>query len=113
LVVVHEKNHTKGGAAVSEENNNGADVALEGFGGKVAVKNVKRVETLANIATLILVCLIAYGGYLHVAHASKQADVLEQTFKEMTAAQREQNCLIAIPESQREHKADFCKRITR
>jgi hypothetical protein len=95
------------------EQQDGADLALKIAGQEVNLRNVKRIETLANIATLIIVVLIAYGGYLHVAHASKQADVLEQTFKEMTAAQREQNCLIAIPESQREHKADFCKRITR
>jgi hypothetical protein len=98
---------------MSEENNNGADIALELGGQKVNVKNVKSLNTLATIATLILVSLVAYGGYLHVQHASKQADVLEQTFKEMTQAQREQNCLIAIPETQRESKADFCKRITR
>jgi hypothetical protein len=98
---------------MSEEQQPGADIALELGGQKVNVKNVKSLNTLATIATLILVCLIAYGGYLHVQHASKQSEVLQETFKEMTQAQREQNCLIAIPESQREHKADFCKRITR
>ena len=95
------------------EETNGADVALEIGGQKLNVKNVKSLNTLATIATLVLVCLIAYGGWLHVEHANKQAVLLSDTFKEMTQAQREQNCLIAIPESQREQKSDFCKRITR
>ena len=95
------------------EETNGSDVALEGFGTKVNVKNVKSLNTLATVATLLIVCLIAYGGWLHVNHANAQASLLSETFKEMTQAQREQNCLIAIPESQREQKADFCKRITR
>lgn len=95
------------------EETNGSDIALELAGQKVNVKNVKSLNTLATIATLILVCLIAYGGYLHVQHANQQAALLSETFKEMTQAQREQNCLIAIPEAQRELKADFCKRVTR
>ena len=95
------------------EETNGADVAVEFAGQKVNLKNVKSLNTLATIATLVLVCLIAYGGWLHVNHANAQATLLSETFKEMTQAQREQNCLISIPESQREQKADFCKRITR
>ena len=95
------------------EETNGSDVALELAGQKVNLKNVKSLNTLATIATLIVVILIAYGGYLHVEHSNKQAALLSDTFREMTQAQREQNCLIAIPESQREQKADFCKRITR
>lgn len=98
---------------MSEETSNGADVALEIGGQKLNVKNVKSLNTLATLTTLILVCLIAYGGWLHVEAAAKSTALLHDTFKEMTQAQREQNCLIAIPESQREQKADFCKRITR
>lgn len=98
---------------MSEEQHQGADIALELGGQKVNVRNVKSLNTLATLATLILVCLIAYGGYLHVQHASKQAESLQETFKEMTQSNREQNCLIAIPESQRESKSEFCKRITR
>ena len=98
---------------MSDEANHGADVALEVGGQKLNLKNVKSLNTLATVATLVLVCLIAYGGWLHTQHATQQAQLLSETFKEMTQAQREQNCLIAIPESQREQKADFCKRITR
>ena len=95
------------------EETNGSDVALEIGGQKLNVKNVKSLNTLATVATLIVVILIAYGGWLHVQHANQQAVLLSDTFKEMSQAQREGNCLIAIPEAQREQKADFCKRITR
>ncbi len=78
---------------------------LEIAGQRIHLKSVA-LNTLLTMATLICIVLIGYTLWHHVAQA-------DATLKEMVQAQREQNCLIAIPEVQRESKADFCKRITR
>lgn len=84
-----------------------ADTAL----GKFAFKGA--LNTLATVATLIIVCVMSVFLYQHVAQAAARDDVLAKAFDAFTQAQREQNCLIAIPEAQREMKAEFCKRVTR
>jgi hypothetical protein len=107
------------GEAMSEENNNGADVALDLAGQKINLRNVKSLNTLATIATLILVVLLCYAFYVHSQDARDNGKefvqaVREQTVavKEQTTVAREHNCLNSYQGPVNE-KADFCKRITR
>ena len=51
---------------------NGADVSLEGFGGKVNIKNVKSLNTAVTIATFAAVCALGAVGWF--AHAQAQND---------------------------------------
>jgi hypothetical protein len=78
---------------------------LEVAGQKIHLKSVA-LNTLLTIFVAIGVSLIGYMLFHHVAQA-------DATLKEMVQAQRENNCLISIPEKDREYKAEFCKRITR
>lgn len=71
------------------------------------------VNTIATFITLVLVALLCILLYQHIGQADKRDEGLSKAFQEMAQAQREQNCLISIPEAQREAKADFCKRITK
>jgi hypothetical protein len=89
---------------MTDETEVSAETALGKF--RVAGKDV---STLATIANLILVVLLLLLMWQHIGHA----DSYSRTLQDMVQAMREQNCLIAIPEAQREAKADFCKRITK
>lgn len=82
---------------MSEQTEVSAETALGKF--RIAGKDM---GSVMPIATLLIVLFLAFMGY-------QQLGVL----REMTQAVREQNCLISIPEAQREAKADFCKRITK
>lgn len=96
---------------MSEEN--GADVDLNIAGQKVALKNVKSLNTIVSLIAAVAAC---FGVYLVMAHASDTKDAgkeLVLALKEMTQAAREQNCLMAFPQEKREVNADLCKRLSR
>lgn len=104
---------------MSEDRNDGADVNVEVMGNKVNLKNVKSLNTLATVATLIVVVLIAYVTWAHGTEAKENGKSLVDAINSMTKAQqdtvrahRETNCLIGMKESEREAKAEFCKRIS-
>lgn len=100
---------------MSEEN--GADVNLEVGGQKIAVRNVKSLNTLATVATLIMVICMAVIGYqmldAHAQHSVKNTDTLISVLKEQAVAQRVTNCLMATVQEQREAKLATCERIAR
>ena len=77
------------------------EVSAETALGKFRVAG-KDVNTITSAATLLLVVYLIW-----------QTAQQSSAFHEMAQAIREHNCLISIPESQREAKADFCKRITK
>lgn len=117
------------------EETNGADVAVEIAGQKVNLRNVKSLNTLATIATLIVVCLIGYMVFTHTADAKdngkeiaaelkaqnketaailKDANrELSEVLKELARAAREQNCLLSLPQEKRIENVEICKRISR
>lgn len=77
-------------------------------------------NTLFTVLGFILSCLIAWVLWQHQTSAASKDDVFVSALKdvataqrETTTVQREMNCLISIPEAQREAKAEFCKRVTR
>ena len=105
---------------MSEEQTNGADIALEVGGQKVNLRNVKSLNTIATVATLILVVLLCYAFYMHMtdARASNQAFVTaikEQTTatRESAAAQREQTCMMKFDQRERQANAEFCRQVSR
>lgn len=85
-----------------------ADTAIGKF--KVSGQNLNH---LATVVTLIIVVLIGVLLYQHMTQATVKDTGLASALSDMVQAQREQNCLIAIPEATRESKAEFCKRVTR
>ncbi len=97
------------------EQTNGADLSVKVAGQEVNVRNVKSLNTLATITTLIAVCVGGFAIYTIVAaHAAETKDAsreLVQALKEMTQTAREQNCLISMPQDRRD--AELCKRISR
>lgn len=96
---------------------NGADVNLKVPGGEVNLRNVKSLNTLATVATLIFVCAGICGGYLMLtAHASETKDAgreFVQALKEVAQSLRENNCLTTFTPEKREANADMCKRLSR
>lgn len=90
---------------------NGADVAVEIAGQKVNLRNVKSLNTLATVATLIIVCVMGYVLYAHAGDTKDASKELTMALKEMTQAAREQNCLISMPQDRRD--PELCRRISR
>lgn len=113
------------------EETNGADVNLEIGGQKVNVRNVKSLNTLATVASLLGVILLCYVVWEHKMDASAQEvkresaaaqrDVLlTSAIKEMAAAQKEgvvaqrvMNCLLSTDQKDRRAQLDTCERIAR
>ena len=99
------------------EEKNGADVAVKIAGQEFNVRNVKSLNTLATVATLVIcVCGFTIGWFLIDAHATsttKRDDTLISVLKEQAIAQRVTNCLMATPQDQRESKLPTCERIAR
>lgn len=95
------------------EQPNGADVALDAFGVKANVKNVKSLNTGVCLATLLGVILIGYVVFEHKADARTHGESLTAVMKDMAQAIREGNCINSYPEAERENKIETCKRITR
>ena len=120
---------------MSDEEPNGADVAVEIAGQKVNLRNVKSLNTLATVATLLVALLIGYVILTHTTDAKdsgkevaaelkatnkETAAVLRETSKEISAglkelaiAARESNCLLSMEQGKRAESADLCKRLSR
>ena len=103
---------------------NGADIAVRVAGQEVNLRNVKSLNTMATVATLIIViCGFTIGWFLLDAHAKggekKDVDLssvlreMVQVNREIAQGQREMNCLISLPTERRESQSDICKRIAR
>ena len=80
--------------------------------GSVSFSGKKTAEVIA-ILSLCLLFVLAWVLWEHKADAKEQQESLTTVMKEMVSAQREQNCLIAIKQDERENKAEFCRRIVR
>lgn len=109
---------------MSEEQQNGADVDVSIAGQQVKLKNIKSLNTLATVATLVLVCVLGYAFWEHKVDAKAEGlardSMLTTAFKEiansqkeMAQAVREGNCINSYPEAERETKVEQCRRITR
>ena len=111
---------------MSEEN--GADVAVKVAGQEVTLRNVKSLNTLATVATLIIViCGFTIGWNLLDAHAKggekKEAalvSALQELAKSHRDASRDQvkeqrmlNCLIVADQKDRRRAYEDCERISR
>lgn len=96
-----------------DQKSNGADVAVEVAGQKLNLKNVKSLNTLATVATLILVVLLVYAFWEHKIDAQAGGVAQNSALTNLVQAVREGNCINSYPESERENKIEFCKRITR
>ena len=120
---------------MADEQQVGADVAVEIAGQKVNLRNVKSLNTLATMATLILTCVVGWIIFTHSSEAKdglkeiaaelkvsnketaavlKEANKeLSEVLKEMARASRETNCLLAMPPEKRAENVELCKRISR
>ena len=111
---------------MSEEN--GADVAVKIAGQEVNLRNIKSLNTLATVATLIIViCGFTIGWNLLDAHAKggekKEAalvSALQELAKSHREASRDQvkeqrmlNCLIVADQKDRRRAYEDCERIAR
>lgn len=81
-------------------------------GQELAIKGVS-INTIATVATLMLVTVLGVLYYYHGADTREASKELVGALKEMTQAAREQNCLISMPQDRREQNAEICKRISR
>jgi hypothetical protein len=80
--------------------------------GKYAFKG-SQLNTLATVATLVVVCVIAYVGYGHAADTREINRDLASAMREMAQANREQNCLLLFEQKDRPSKALECKNNSR
>ena len=104
---------------MAADNNSDGEVQITTPIGSLSSKGKRTAEFIA-ILSLCLLFLLAYVLWEHKTDAKAIGIDLRDAIKEMTtaqhentAAQRELNCLIAIPQEQREKQAEFCKRIAR
>lgn len=94
------------------------EVSAEIAGQKLSLKSVA-LNTLTTVATLIGVIVICMFLWQHQqetkeAGAAFVSALKEQTiaYKEGTATQREQNCLLKFKQEERQQNADFCRQIS-
>ena len=80
--------------------------------GSVSFSGKKTAEFIA-ILSLCLLFVMAYIIWEHRAEAKENDVALIGALKDMVSAQREQNCLIAVKQDDREAKVEFCRRISR
>lgn len=92
---------------------NGADVSVKVAGQEVNLRNVKSLNTIATIATLIVVCAALPYAYSHVQDTKESGKELVNALKEMTQTAREQNCLMRFEQHERKEQAEFCRTISR
>lgn len=85
---------------------------LEGDIGGQKFKYNGPINTLATIATLFVVGLIAYGGFMHMQDTRIASAELVAALKEQTQTMRESNCLQTY-RGPDEQKQVFCKQVTR
>lgn len=97
---------------MAEEQPRIEEATIEIAGQKINLKGMA-VNTVLTVAVALGVVFIGTILMQHVSQAATREENFAKALFEMVQAQREQNCLIAIPEAQREAKADFCKRVTR
>lgn len=88
------------------------EIDAEIGGQKFSLKTAS-LNTVATVATLILVSVVAYIMWGHASDTKEASRDLSLALKDMTQAAREQNCLISLPQERREQNADLCKRLSR
>lgn len=106
-----------------------ADTALGKF--KLSGANLNNLATFVSLIGIVLLCWVLYG---HAGDAREGAKAIAQELKEankeiaqslkdsnremtgilreMARATREQNCLLSLPQDQRQKNADLCKRLS-
>ena len=106
-----------------------ADTAIGKF--KVTGANLNNLATFASLVGVVLLCWVVWGhagdakdsakavaaelrdANKEVAQALKESNrEISQVLKEMSRATREQNCLLSLPQDQRQKNAELCKRIS-
>lgn len=96
----------------ADEETNGADVAVNAFGVKANIKNVKSLNTICTIAVLVGVCVVGTVLYAHATETREAGKELVGALKEMTQVVREANCLNTLPPEKRPDP-DYCRRAAR
>ena len=106
-----------------------ADTALGKY--KITGASLNNLATFASLIGVVLICWVLYGhagdakegakaiaaelrdANKEVATALKESNKeMSQVLKEMSRATREQNCLLSLPQEQRQRNAETCKRIS-
>lgn len=85
-----------------------ADIA----GQKISLKS-NSLNTIATVATLMLVTVIAYSLYTHGTDTKESSRELVSALRDMAQVQRESNCLNTLPQERREANASLCKQNSR
>ena len=106
------------------------ELEAEIAGQKLTLKDAP-LNTIATVATLLLVGGLIVGGYFHVQASEKGQSEIAQamkessqaaiavskehiaTIREATQAQRESNCLIRFDQKERQQQAQFCRDVAR
>lgn len=99
------------------EETGGADIDVKVAGQEVSVKNVKSLNTIVTLLTFVLVSVGAYVLYQHQQDGRDATRDFVTAIKEQTQAirdgaklQREQNCLMALPQDRRD--PELCRRLS-
>ena len=106
-----------------------ADTALGKF--KITGANLNHLATFASLIGIVLLCWVVYGhagdakeGAKAIAAELREANkeiaaTLKESNREMSTilrdmarATREQNCLLSLPQEQRQRNAENCRRIS-
>lgn len=96
---------------MSEET--GSDVALEVGGQKLNVTNVKSLNTMATIATLMICGFVLYFIWEHKIDDRQFKEQVVSAIKAQAESNRVLACLMATPQNEREAKLAQCERIAR
>lgn len=96
---------------MSDDNGNGG-AEIKTPVGSLSFNGKKTAEFIA-VLSLVSLVLIGYVLFEHKEDTHRKDEALLSTLREMVSAQREQNCLIAMPQNEREARSELCKRLSR
>lgn len=109
---------------MSEDNGkaSGADIGVEIAGQKVNLRNVKSLNTMATLLTMVLSSVVLYALLQHQVDAREGSRAFVEAIKDNTraqreaiAAQREANCIARLTPDQRKdsQQLEFCRQLGR
>ena len=107
---------------MAEENTNQEEVSIKTGIGEFKARGSDILTTVFGVAAMCGFTILIYGGFQHMAEASKDAGAITAAIKEQSQiqretlnAQREANCLsrLTLEQRKRQEEIEFCRNLGR
>lgn len=97
---------------MAEESSGETSVEVDAAKKTLKITGKKTAEIIAILSAVGLMW-VGWVLYTHSTEAKAGTDRMQDGIERMVRSQRELTCLLGFPEKDREHKTEFCKRVSR